>query len=52
MNIIANNYENVLKEMIFSQFSSDLKKEMDKLNNNNVFNYINLLLILMNLYVI
>ena len=43
MNIIPNNYENVLKEMIFSQFSNNLKKELDSLNSNNVFNYINLL---------
>ena len=43
MTIIPNNYENVLKEMIFSQFSSNLKKELDKYSSNNVFNYINLL---------
>jgi hypothetical protein len=44
MTIITNNYEKVLKEMIFSEFSNNLKKELykeDKLNN--VLNYINLL---------
>lgn len=40
MNIISNNYENVLKEMIFKQFSDNLR---NKLNNSSVFNYINLL---------
>lgn len=44
MNIIPNNYEKVLKEMIFNQFSSNLKKELNKPNNtNDVFNYVNLL---------
>ncbi len=44
MNIISNNYEKILKKMIFNQFSSNLKKELYKTNNTNkVFNYINLL---------
>lgn len=44
MNIIPNNYEKILKEMIFNQFSSNLKKELYKTDNTNkVFNYINLL---------
>ena len=44
MNIISNNYEKILKKMIFEQFSSNLKKELDKTNNTNkVFNYIELL---------
>lgn len=44
MNIISNNYEKILKEMIFNQFSSNLKKELYKTNNTNkVFNYISLL---------
>lgn len=43
MNIISNNYEKVLKEMIFNHFSDNLIKELNKLNSNNVFNYINLL---------
>lgn len=44
MNIISNNYETILKEMIFNQFSSSLKKELYKTDNTNkVFNYINLL---------
>ena len=44
MNIISENYEKILKEMIFKEFSSNLKKELNKNNNtNNVFNYIELL---------
>ena len=44
MTIISNNYEKILKEMIFLQFSNNLKKELDKQDNTNkVFNYINLL---------
>lgn len=44
MNIISNNYEKILKEMIFNQFSYNLKKELYKTDNTNkVFNYINLL---------
>ena len=43
MNIIPNNYEKILKEMIFNQFSSNLKKELDKSNTNKVFNYIDLI---------
>ena len=43
MNIISNNYEKVLKEMIFNQFSSNLKKELDKITANNVFNYVNVI---------
>ena len=44
MNIIPNNYEKILKEMIFNQFSSNLKKELYKTNNTNkVFNYIDLI---------
>lgn len=44
MTIISNNYEKILKEMIFNQFSSNLKKELYKTDNTNkVFNYINLL---------
>src|SRR5574344_1569672 len=44
MTIIPNNYEKILKEMIFNQFSSSLKKELNKNNNTNkVFNYIELL---------
>lgn len=42
MNIIPNNYEKILKEMIFNQFSSNLKKELSKDNTNKVFNYIDL----------
>ena len=43
MNIIPNNYEKILKEMIFNQFSSNLKKELSKDNTNKVFNYIDLI---------
>ena len=44
MTIISNNYEKILKEMIFNQFSSNLKKELNKTDNTNkVFNYIGLL---------
>ena len=44
MDIISENYEKILKEMIFNQFSSNLKKELNKTNNTNkVFNYVNLL---------
>lgn len=44
MNIISNNYEKILKEMIFNQFSKNLKEQLNKTNNTNkVFNYIDLL---------
>ena len=43
MNIISNNYEKVLKEMIFNQFSSNLKEELNKITTNNVFTYVNLI---------
>lgn len=44
MTIIPNNYEKILKEMIFNQFSSNLKKQLNKIDNTNkVFNYIDLL---------
>lgn len=44
MNIISNNYEKILKEMIFNQFSKNLREQLNKTNNTNkVFNYIDLL---------
>lgn len=43
MNIISNNYEKILKEMIFNQFFSNLRKELNKDHTNKVFNYIGLL---------
>ena len=44
MSIISNNYEKILKEMIFDQFSQKLKEQLNKTNNiNKVFNYISLL---------
>ena len=44
MNIISENYEKILKEMIFKEFYSNLKKKLSENNNTNkVFNYIDLL---------
>ena len=44
MNILSQNYNNLLKNMIFNVFTSNLKQKLDSLDsNNNVFNYINLL---------
>ena len=45
MNIISNNYEKILKEMIFNQFYKNLKKILNKTNNNTnkVFNYVDLI---------
>lgn len=41
MNIISNNYEKILKEMIFNQFYKNLKKILNK--TNKVFNYVDLI---------
>ena len=39
MNIISDNYTKILKEMIFTKFSSHLKKILNKKENTNkVFN--------------
>lgn len=43
MNTISNNYEKVLKEIIINQLTSNLKKELNKINTNNIFNYIDLI---------
>ena len=44
MTIIAYNYEKILKEMIFNQFSVNLKEKLNKsFNKNNVFNYIDII---------
>lgn len=44
MNILSQNYNNLLKNMIFNVFTSNLKQKLNSLDsNNNVFNYINLL---------
>lgn len=44
MDIISKNYEKILKEMIFNQFSLNLRKKLNKIDNiNKVFNYIDLL---------
>lgn len=44
MNILSQNYNNLLKNMIYNIFTTNLKQKLDSLDsNNNVFNYINLL---------
>lgn len=44
MNIILQNYNDLLKKMIFDAFSNGLKDELNKIDNNgNVMNYVNLL---------
>lgn len=44
MNILSQNYNNLLKKMIFNIFTDNLKQKLDTLDsNNNVFHYINLL---------
>ena len=44
MTSIINNYEKILKEMIFNQFSENFKQKLIKSNNiNNVFNYIDII---------
>ena len=44
MNIISNNYINVLKKMIINKFKDNLEKVFNKTNDNSdVFNYIGLL---------
>lgn len=44
MNIILQNYNDLLKKLIFDTFSDNLKKQLDKLDiNGNVMNYIDLL---------
>lgn len=44
MDILSQNYNNLLKKMIFDVFTATLKDKLERLDNNhNVFNYINLL---------
>lgn len=44
MNIILQNYNDLLKKLIFDTFSNNLKEQLDKIDiNGNVMNYINLL---------
>ena len=44
MNIITNNYEKILKNMIFTQFITNFKEKLNKPSNkNNVFNYIDII---------
>ena len=42
MNILSQNYNNLLKNMIFEVFSNNLKNQLNN-TNSDVFNYINLL---------
>lgn len=44
MNIVSQNYNNLLKNMIFNVFSQNLKEKLNSLDvNHSVFNYVNLL---------
>lgn len=44
MNIILQNYNDLLKKLIFDNFSNNLKEKLDASDNNgNVMNYVNLL---------
>ena len=44
MNILSQNYNNLLKNLILKVFTTNLKEKLDTLDkNNNVFNYIGLL---------
>jgi Uncharacterised protein family (UPF0236). len=43
MNIILQNYNDLLKKVIFETFSNNLKEKLEEFNNNNVMNYISLL---------
>ena len=44
MNIILQNYNDLLKKMIFDTFSNNLKERLNKIDiNGNVMNYIDLL---------
>lgn len=44
MNILSQNYNNLLKNMIFNIFTTNLKQKLDTLDNTtNVFNYVELL---------
>jgi hypothetical protein len=44
MNIILQNYNDLLKKLIFDTFSSNLKEKLDKIDiNGNVMNYVDLL---------
>ena len=43
MNIISNNYQNVLKNMIFKQINKILKDKLAVSSDNNVFSYVNIL---------
>lgn len=44
MNILSQNYNNLLKKMIVDIFTTNLKEQLNNFDsNNNVFNYIDLL---------
>ena len=44
MNILSQNYNNLLKKLIFDVFTSNLKDKLDNLNpNEDVFNYVSIL---------
>ena len=44
MNILSQNYNNLLKKLIFDVFTSSLKNKLDNLNpNEDVFNYVSIL---------
>jgi len=43
MNILSQNYNNLLKNLIFNIFTDNLKNKLDTFSNDNVFNYIDLL---------
>ena len=44
MNIILQNYTDLLKKLIFDNFSNNLKKQLNEIDSNgNVMNYVNLL---------
>lgn len=44
MDILSHNYNNLLKKMTFDIFTTNLKERLNSLDNNdNVFNYVNLL---------
>ena len=44
MNILSQNYNNLLKKLIFDVFTSSLKNKLDSLTpNEDVFNYVSIL---------
>ena len=44
MNILSQNYNNLIKKLIFDVFTSSLKNRLDSLNpSEDVFNYVSIL---------